>query len=45
MQAHQEPLGAIGLQACKLMIAESEMISASTFQARQPWWTSLASNK
>lgn len=39
LQARKEPLGAIGLQACKLMLAESDMISTKTFEAQRPWWS------
>ena len=39
MQAQRkEPVGAIALQACKLVISESELLGDSTFEARAPWW-------
>ena len=35
----QEPVGAIGLQACRLEVAGSDIMQARAFQARAPWWS------
>ena len=34
-----EPDKAIGLQACRIDIAESQMVQRSSFQAKAPWWS------
>lgn len=37
LQVCEEPVGAIGLQACKLLLQETDELQ-HCFTARYPWW-------